>query len=171
MSLLPPTSLTFTLSELEKYNRLLTETVEQFCVGLKGNGDADAESCRDLMSSFLGFAKDKIGALEKESSEAGEMLTTIVPVQNSSGMDPSSPTVNSEFSSIGKRKSKRSSITQLKSNKIVPMMSHASTALTVFTSPEANQHIKNLNKDLDLENDKVLPMTTLFRGTWIRRTP
>ena len=156
MSLLPPSTLTFTLPQLEQY---LTE----FCLDMKGNGDADAERCRELMSAFLGFAEAKNRALENESSEAGEMQTAIIPVHNSSGMPPSSSTQNSQFSSIGRIKSHRTSITRLKTNKIAPIMSQTSTALSIFSSPEANQYIENSNKDLDFENEKVLQMDNVVQ--------
>mmetsp|Transcript_14557 Transcript_14557/g.26904 ORF Transcript_14557/g.26904 Transcript_14557/m.26904 type:complete len:255 (-) Transcript_14557:468-1232(-) len=160
---LPPSNLMFSLPQLEQY---LTETADQFCLDMKGNGDADAERCREVMSAFLGYAEAKNRALEKESREAGEMLTTIVPVHNTASipMRPSSPpTQNSEFSSTGKIKSTRTSIARLKTNKVAPMPSQTSTALAVFSSPEANQYIENLNKDLDFENEKVLQMDNVVQ--------
>ena len=124
---LPPSNLMFSLPQLEQY---LTETADQFCLDMKGNGDTDAERCREVMSAFLGYAEAKNRALEKE---AGESQTAKAPAYNSSG--PSSPTQNSEFSSVGRIKSKRTAVTRLKSNKISPMMSRAnqtSTALSIF---------------------------------------
>ncbi|GMI07358.1 hypothetical protein TrVE_jg10068 [Triparma verrucosa] len=74
----------------------LTETTEQFCLDMKGSGDADAERCQE-------------------------------------------------------------------SNKVAPMMSQTSTALSIFSSPEATQYIENLNKDLDFENEKVLQMDNVIQ--------
>ena len=87
MPLLPPSDLVFTLPQLE-------EVVGQFCLDFKGNGDADAERCREVMAIFLGYFTTKSRPLN-ETSEAGEMLTTIVPVHNTASMRPSSQTVNS----------------------------------------------------------------------------
>ena len=58
---------------------------------MKGIGDADSERFRELMSAFLGYAEAKNRALEKESSEAGEMQTAIVPTHASSGRLSSPP--------------------------------------------------------------------------------
>ena len=124
MPLLPPSDLVFTLPQLE-------EVVGQFCLDFKGNGDADAERCREVMAIFLGYFTTKSRPLN-ETSEAGEMLTAIVPAQNAASMSLSSPTVNSEFSSMGKIKSQPTTITRLKTNKVAPMMSQNSTALSIF---------------------------------------
>ena len=156
MSLFPASALVFTLPQLE-------EAVGQFCLDSKFTGNADAERCRELMAAFLGYFKTNAPALNAETSEAGEMQTAIVPARNSSGMAPSSPTVNSEFSSTGKIKSTRTTITRLKTNKIAPMMSQTSTALSIFSSPEANQYTKNYNTDLDFENEKVLQMDNVVQ--------
>ena len=51
----------------------------------------------------------------------------------------------------------------MKSGKVAPVMSQTSTALSIFSSPEANQHIKNLNKDIDFENEKVLQMDNVVQ--------
>ena len=65
MSLLSPSTLTFSLSELDRHFAI---TVEQFCLDFKG-GDADADRMREVMSAYLDFAKMKNRAL-KETSEA-----------------------------------------------------------------------------------------------------
>ena len=78
-------------------------------------------------------------------------------------MRPSSPTVNSEISSLGKIKSTPTTITRLKTNKIAPMTSQTSTALSILSSLEANQYTKNYNLDLDFENEKVLQMDNVIQ--------
>ncbi|GMH96239.1 hypothetical protein TrVE_jg6456 [Triparma verrucosa] len=155
MSLLPPSALVFTLPQLE-------EAVGQFCLDSKFTGDADAERCRELMAAFLGYFKTNAPALN-ETSEAGEMQTAIVPANHTASKPPPSPKQNDKFSSIGRIKSKRTTVTRLKSNKISPMMSQTSTALSIFSSPEANLYTKNYNLDLDFENDKVLQMDNVVQ--------
>ncbi|GMI00256.1 hypothetical protein TrLO_g11332 [Triparma laevis f. longispina] len=48
-------------------------------------------------------------------------------------------------------------------NKIVPMPSQASTALAVFSLPEANLFVDNLNKDIETENEKVIQMDNVVQ--------
>ena len=51
----------------------------------------------------------------------------------------------------------------IKSNKVVPIQSQKSAALSVLSSPEAILHIENYNKDLDIENEKVINMDNVVQ--------
>ena len=51
----------------------------------------------------------------------------------------------------------------MKTNKIAPLLSQKSTALSILTSTEANQYTKNYNLDLDFENEKVLQMDNVVQ--------
>ncbi|GMH57829.1 hypothetical protein TrLO_g10748 [Triparma laevis f. longispina] len=61
-----------------------------------------------------------------------------------------------KISSIGKILSKRSSISQMRSMKIVPMQDSRSTALSCLRTPDANAFTKDYNADVEFENEKVL---------------
>ena len=157
MALFPPSALVFSLPQLE-------ESVGHFMLD-KFTGDADAERCRELMAAFLDYFKAKARNFN-ETGETGEMQkkTAIVPTLNTamSVSMPPSPKLNDKFSSIGRIKFKRTTTIRIKNNKISPMMSQTSTALSV-TSPEANQYIENNNKDLDFENDRALQMDNVVQ--------
>ncbi|GMH68152.1 hypothetical protein TL16_g04862 [Triparma laevis f. inornata] len=51
----------------------------------------------------------------------------------------------------------------MRSNKIMPMESQKSTALSVLSSPEAKLYIDNRNTDLNFKNEKVLQMDNIIQ--------
>ncbi|GMI00289.1 hypothetical protein TrLO_g11348 [Triparma laevis f. longispina] len=52
----------------------------------------------------------------------------------------------------------------MKKNKVVPMLSSTLTALAVFSLPEANLFVENLNKDIETENEKVIQMENVVQN-------
>ncbi|GMI00639.1 hypothetical protein TrST_g8799 [Triparma strigata] len=155
----PSSTLKLNPSELKKFNVYLADMVGKYSsTKIKDFGDADAERCREFMAGFLSFVDNENGTLN-EANKAGEMQIAIGHVSTPA----SSPTLNNGFSSTGRIKSQRPRIIRLKNNKVAPMMSQTSTALSIFSSPEANLYSKNYNKDLDFENEKVLQMDNVVQ--------
>ncbi|GMH74393.1 hypothetical protein TL16_g06453 [Triparma laevis f. inornata] len=68
------------------------------------------------------------------------------------------------FASIGKVLSTPTRATLMKKNKVVPMLSSTLTALAVFSLPEANLFVENLNKDIETENEKVIQMENVVQN-------
>ena len=140
MDFIAPPDLRFTLPQLRRF---VTEGVKDFL--LDGGSTGEAEQSRELMKAFLGYMESKIVKLGEQEKEK---LTTIdtAPV-------PTSPSFG-----FGKVNLNRTSITQLRKNRIMPLHSQASTALSILNSPEASQFMKFYNEDLDTENKMVLQM-------------
>jgi hypothetical protein len=154
----PPSVPLYSQAQIEVW---LRSRVEQFVSENKGNGDADAEICRDMMSSFLYFAQ-----VNPLTDDAALVKGSQDKPDSPASMSPSSPKRSDgqkKFSSIGRILSDRAPTIRIRRIQIAPMMSQTSTALSIFSSPKANQHIENLNKDLDFENEKVLQMDNVVQ--------
>ncbi|GMI05179.1 hypothetical protein TrVE_jg12419 [Triparma verrucosa] len=121
MSLLPPSSVSFTLSQLQ-------DLAAQYMLQSKKFGDHDREFAHELLSDFLGYAKsaDKVAAGAPDANR-----NTHTHVSSSSSSEPAiGQTGNSTsgFSSVGKILSKPTRATMIKSNKVVPIQSQNQVA-------------------------------------------
>ncbi|GMH51051.1 hypothetical protein TrST_g8578 [Triparma strigata] len=115
--------------------------------------DTDYEYARGIINAFLHF-NEKEGPGAKTSDEPDRQKS-----DHPLSVSALSNSKNSDFSSVGKVLTKRSTISNMLSNKIVPFNpDEKQAALAVFNSPEAVLHVKNFNKDVDVENEIVLQM-------------
>ncbi|GMH88884.1 hypothetical protein TrVE_jg4080 [Triparma verrucosa] len=115
--------------------------------------DTDYKYARGIINAFLHF-NEKEGPGAKTSDEPDRQKS-----DHPLSVSALSNSKNSDFSSVGKVLTKRSTISNMLSNKIVPFNpDEKQAALAVFNSPEAVLHVKNFNKDVDVENEIVLQM-------------
>ncbi|GMH66180.1 hypothetical protein TrST_g11454 [Triparma strigata] len=154
MSLLTSSPVSFTLSQLE-------HLAANYLLQSKNFGDHDREFANELLIDFLGYAKsaDKVATGAPEANS--HTLKTINT--NTSIIGPQTGNSTSGFSSAGKILSKPTRATMIKSNKVVLVQNQKSAALSVLSSPEAILHIENYNKDLDIENEKVINMDNVVQ--------
>ena len=155
----PPSVPLFSQAQIEFW---LRSRVEQFVSKNKGNGDADAEICRDMMSSFLYFAQ--VNPLTEDAALVKG--SQVAKPDNTASMSPSSPKRSDgqkKFSSIGRILSNRAPTIRIRRTQIAPITSQMSTSLSILSSPEAILYRKNYNKDLDFENEKVLQMDNVVQ--------
>ena len=154
MSLLTSSPVSFTLSQLE-------HLAAQYMLQSKKFGDHDRDFANELLSDFLGYAKsaDKVAT----GAPAANRNTPKTINTHTNIIGPHTGNSTSGFSSVGKILSKPTRAAIVKSNKVVPIQNQKSAALSVLSSPEAILHIENYNKDLDIENEKVINMDNVVQ--------
>lgn len=153
---------------------------------LQGGGlEVDADTIKRVLSAFLNFfsykAAKSVAALEEglfpslkpEDGQQRQQTNSdgTVRYNNSNSNDDSgsslcivpnrsqSSNTPSPFSSFGRRLAQRSTIANLKSNKILPVpvpQSQHFAALDFLSAPEVTRFMQRYNEDLDFENSKIL---------------
>ncbi|GMH65111.1 hypothetical protein TrLO_g5212 [Triparma laevis f. longispina] len=157
MDFIAPSDLKFSLHEIGAY---LAHGAEQFLLEKnKSLGDVEKEISRDLMASFLDFMLKQNKNLEKTRGEV-----PLAPLAS----DPGNPNTHLRdialsSTSLGKVLSKRTSITPMQSNKIMPMLSETSSIADFLNCPEPFLFTGNFNKDLETESKTVLRMDNIIQ--------
>ncbi|GMH64698.1 hypothetical protein TrST_g10111 [Triparma strigata] len=162
---LPTTAPTLSLSQLRSF---LEHSAEQFLLQNKSITEGDLEFVRNLLSDHLHFvtSSDNIASFDDKRKQLGPAIQAdasaheqaiIVPPQGFSS-------VGKVLSSAGNIKSTPSRVTLMMSkNKIMPMESQSSTALSVLSSPEATKYTEAYNKDLETESEIVRQMDNVVQ--------
>ena len=130
MSLLPPSTITFTVAQLRSF---LEHTAEQFVLQKKSISDEDSA----LVKSIFLFAtsSDNLASFEKKRKQLVPARHTEVVANEQAIIVPST---KSGFSSAGKVKSTPTRVNLMTSkHRIVPMETQLSTALNILSSPDA----------------------------------
>ena len=162
-----PAAPTFSLSQLRSF---LEHSAEHFLQQNKSITEGDVEFVRNILSDHLQFvtSSDNIASFEDKRKQLGPAVqadalaheheqAVVVPPQGFSS-------VGKVLSSAGKVKSTPSRVTLMMSkNKIVPMESQSSTALSILSSPEATKYVEDHNKDLEIESELVRQMDNVVQ--------
>ncbi|GMH92472.1 hypothetical protein TrST_g1906 [Triparma strigata] len=160
MDIVAPSTLAFTLPQLSSRLSQIGATFLSRTDTINAGGDQQA---RELIASFLKFAEEMNAdlfrergkeVLEATAIEQGRNYTTtsITPAQQKKG-----------FSSVGRILSQSSQSSLIASMKIVPLQDEKVTAVSCLNSPAAEAFIKNYNKDLEVENEKVIQMDSCLQ--------
>lgn len=125
--------------------------------------DKNKEIAVNLLSNFLVYAKSPTNVAEFEQAKGETVVNSNISKSlshtNTQELLRSIARNNTNgFASVGKVLFTPTRATLMKKNKVVPMLSPTLTALAVFSLPEANLFIENLNKDIEFENEKVIQM-------------
>ena len=150
MSLLPPSTITFTVAQLHSF---FEHTAEQFVLQKKSISDEDSA----LVKSFFLFAtsSDNLASFEdKRKQLVPARHTEVVANEQANAIS----NIKSGFS-IGKVKSTPTRYTLITSkHRIVPVERQSLMAPSILSSPEAIMYTKNHNKDLEIESEMVRQM-------------